>query len=64
MINNTLFNAVQARVIGATQMLSQLKKNKSVSRIVDEMDKLSKALISLAYAEIPTQNGGKGMDPL
>lgn len=52
---------MQARVLGAMRMLGELKRDERVKKIVFEMDKLAKALISLAYAEIPAQNNVKGI---
>ncbi|XP_034246355.1 serine-protein kinase ATM isoform X2 [Thrips palmi] len=46
----------EARVLGASLMLSELRRNERVNDIVTEMDKLAKALISLAYAAIPAHN--------
>ena len=49
------FPSYQPRVLGATQMVQELKKNRCVKDILIEMEKLASALISLAYAEIPKQ---------
>lgn len=50
----------EARVLGAVQMLTELKKDKGVNDTVIEMDRVAKGLISLAYAEIPSQSTTKG----
>lgn len=50
----------EPRVVSATRMIEELRRDKSVGKLVAEMDKLSKALVSLAYVPVPDQDNPRG----
>lgn len=52
----------EPRVVAARHMLDELRNNNSVKPILAEMEKLSLALIALAYEDVPQSKSAKGFN--
>nr|CAD7206585.1 unnamed protein product [Timema douglasi] len=53
----TLYSVKQSRVLGAKMLLDRLQSVDTIAPILTQMDKLSQALISLAYYKFGKDKG-------